>query len=192
MCWRVDGACLSGQRSFLAKGTQNLVIFLKKCFFLTEVSYLQTVCKQATRIKKPGFGGFICWLFHIIKAIFLLSLFSSHCFLRFPVMVEILSVLNLLEFSSTVFSFISFILAINESWRPLTCDLYSTLPPYSNAEAHPSSPADWGSLWASPASWLLVSPHWMFVEWVDGWMEWMNEWMRHTFWFLHLLVHLVF
>ena len=58
MCWRVDGACLSGQRSVLAKGTQHLAT--KKCFSLTEMSYFQTVWKQATRIKKPGFGGFIC------------------------------------------------------------------------------------------------------------------------------------
>ena len=31
MCWRVDGACLSGQRSVLAEGTQHLVT--EKWFF---------------------------------------------------------------------------------------------------------------------------------------------------------------
>ena len=105
------------------------------------------MCKEA---KRTSLWGFICWLFHIIKALF----FYFYCFLL--IAFEVPSnggnsvSLEHLELSWAMVSFISFILSINESSRPLTCGLYRTLPPYSNPEPHPSSPADGGSL----PSWL--------------------------------------
>ena len=56
MCWRVDGAFLSGQRSVLAKGTQHLVT--EKCFFSLRLLTYRLCVKKLK--KPPAFGGFIC------------------------------------------------------------------------------------------------------------------------------------
>lgn len=103
-CWRVDGACLSRQKSvFLAQGTHHLVA--EKWSFLSEVSYLQAVCKWA-RIKSRALwvcvgvclgAGVVFVDCSTSSKLFLYfhRLFYSRCFLRFLVKVEILSIFNL-------------------------------------------------------------------------------------------------
>lgn len=91
MCWRVDGAYLSGQRAVLAKGTQHSVT--EKCFFSLRLLTYRLCVKKLKKTQPLGVLFVDC--FTSSKLFFLFSLFSSRCFLRFLVMVEILSVLNL-------------------------------------------------------------------------------------------------
>ena len=109
MCWRVDGACLSGQRSVLAKGTQYLVT--EKWFFsLRLLTYRLCVNKLK---KKTAFGGFICWLFHIIKALFSIPIVFFLLFFEVPSNGGNPVSLERLELSLAIFSFISFILSMS-------------------------------------------------------------------------------
>lgn len=119
-----------------------------------------------------GLWGF-CWPCSTNEALFILSLFYSQCLLRFPIKVENHVNLEPLELSLTIFSFISFILCIRESPRPLKCDLCQSLPPYSNPEPHPSSLEDWNSLLAGHPS-LALNKSSGPVCWMN---EWMNEWV---------------
>lgn len=110
---------------------------------------------------------------HIIKALLILSWFALFLAL-FEVPCKGGNYVNPepLELSLTIFSFISFNLCINESPRPLKCELFRSLPPYSYPEPHPSCPADWSSLLAGHPSLALIKSS---VN-VCGINQWLNEW----------------
>lgn len=87
----------------------------KEMFFLGEVSYLQTICKLATRIKNEPFGrGYLLTV----------QRHQTPLFVLFSLLFEVPSrggnhvAIEPLDLSVIIFSFVSFRPDINESSRP--------------------------------------------------------------------------
>lgn len=131
------------------------------------------MCKGATRIEDRPLGLYLLTVQHHQTSFYIFIVLFSLLFWvpNNPVNLE------LLEFSLTIFSFISFILCISESSRPLKCGWYQSLPPYSNLELYSASlqPGAASSSLSLPRL-ALVSPQEMFAEWMNEWR--MNEWMK--------------